>query len=197
MHKLYRVYRYALFLLDRFKYLALLALLAFLISTTVLWFFHPVQANPELRRTLGEIAFCVFGLMFTSNASLPYPGGSVPAQIIFFTLPVLNILGFAAAIAQFSQILFDRDLYNRAQADNADGHVILCGAGRLGREVLKQLDARHDMKNRRDVVIVESGAGVDALDSDLIEREPIIPVVPGNMTHAVTLREAGIDRAAA
>src|SRR5688572_3145694 len=197
MHKLYRVYRYALFLLDRFKYLALLALIVFLISTTVLWFFHPVQADPHLRRTLGEIAFCVFGLMFTSNASLPYPGGSVPAQIVFFTLPVLNILGFAAAIAQFSQILFDRDLYNRAQADNADGHVILCGAGRLGREVLKQLDRRHHMKERRDVVVVENGSGVEALETDLIRREPIIPVVHGNMTHAETLRDAGIARAKA
>ena len=53
------------------------------------------------------------------------------------------------------------------------------------------------MKSRRDVVIVESGAGVDALESDLIEREPIIPVVHGDMTHAVTLRDAGIARAKA
>ena len=33
-----------------------------------------------------------------------------------------------------------------------------------------------------------NGSGVDEVDSDLISREPIIPVVRGNMTHAATLR---------
>jgi voltage-gated potassium channel Kch len=197
MQKLYRLYRYALFLLDRFKYLLLLALIVFVISTAILWLYHPEQNNPATRRGIGEVSFGVFELMFASEPALPYPKGSIASQIVYFALPVLNILGLAAAVAQFSQILFDRGLYNRAQADNADGHVILCGLGRLGREVLKQLDRRHHMKSRRDIVIVESGAGVDALESDLIEREPIIPVVHGDMTHAVTLRDAGIARAKA
>jgi Trk K+ transport system NAD-binding subunit len=197
MQKLYRIYRYALFLLDRFKYLIGLALVVFVIATSVVWVYHPEQANPATRKELSEIAFGVFELMFASEPALPYPKGSIPAQVVFFALPVLNILGLAAAVAQFSQILFDRGLYNRAQADNADGHVILCGLGRLGREVLKQLDRRHHMKSRRDIVIVENGMGVDGLDGDLIEREPIIPVLHGNMTHAATLREAGIARATA
>jgi hypothetical protein len=33
------------------------------------------------------------------------------------------------------------------------------------------------------------------VEGDLIRQEPIIPVVHGDMTHAHTLREAGIDRA--
>jgi voltage-gated potassium channel Kch len=146
---------------------------------------------------MGEVAFGVFELMFASEPALPYPKGSLPSQVVYFALPVLNLLGLAAAVAQFSAILFDRGLYNRAQADHAAGHVILCGLGRLGREVLKQLDQRHHMKRRRDVVIVERGDGVDAADEDLINQEPIIPVVHGDMTHAVTLREAGIGRAVA
>jgi voltage-gated potassium channel Kch len=197
MPKLYRVYRYALFLLDRFKYLILLAVIVFVISTAVIWAFHPDQADPATRKDLGEISFGVFELMFASEPALPYPRGSLPAQIVYFALPVLNILGLAAAVAQFSQILFDRSLYNRAQADHADGHVILCGLGRLGREVLKQLDRRHHMKRRRDIVIVESGSGDEAFEDDLIGQEPIIPVVHGDMTHATTLREAGIRRAVA
>ena len=195
MRKLYRAYRYALFLLERFRYLILLALVAFVVSTTVLYKFHPDQADPATRHDMGEVAFGVFELMFASEPALPYPRRSLPAQIVYFSLPVLNLLGLAAAVAQFSQILFDRGLYNRAQAHHADGHVILCGLGRLGREVLRQLDQRHHMKQRRDVVIVEGGLGVDAADEDLIGQEPIIPVVHGDMTHARTLREAGIDRA--
>jgi voltage-gated potassium channel Kch len=197
MQKLYRVYRYALFLLDRFKYLVLAALVVLVVATSVLYFFHPEQGNPATERGLGEVAFGVFELMFASEPALPYPKGSLAAQIVFFALPVLNILGLAAALAQFSAILFDPGLYNRAQADSADDHVIVCGLGRLGREVLKQLDRRHHLKNRRDIVIVENGSGVDAVDDDLITREPIIPVVHGNMTHAATLRDAGIHRAAA
>jgi voltage-gated potassium channel Kch len=195
--KLYRVYRYALFLLDRFKYLVLAALLVFVVATAVLYAWHPDQARPDTRRDLPEVAFGVFELMFASEPALPYPKGSVPAQLVYFALPVLNVLGLAAAVAQFSQILFDRGLYNRAQADHADGHVIVCGLGRLGREVLKQLDRRHHMKSRRDVVVIDGGDGMDAVEGDLIEQEPIIPVVRGDMTHARTLREAGIGRAVA
>ena len=197
MQKFYRVYRYALFLLDRFKYLVGAAVVTFILATTVFWFLHPDQKDPATHKNLGEIAFGVFELMFASEPALSYPKGSVLAQVIYCALPVLNILGFAAALAQFSQILFDKSLYNRAQADHADGHVIVCGLGRLGREVLKQLDRRHHMKSRRDVVIVEMGDGVEFVESDLITREPIIPVVHGNMTHASTLRDAGIGRATA
>jgi Trk K+ transport system NAD-binding subunit len=197
MQKLYRVYRYALFLLDRFKYLVLAAVVVFVIATSVLMAFHPDQKDPATRRGLVEVAFGVFELMFASEPALPYPKGSVASQVVFFALPVMNILGLAAALAQFSQILFDKSLYNRAQADNADGHVIVCGLGRLGRQVLRQLDKRHHMKSRRDVVVVENGFGEDAIEDDLITREPIIPVVHGNMTHAATLRDAGIARATA
>jgi Trk K+ transport system NAD-binding subunit len=196
-NKLARVYRYALFLVDRFKYLILLALVTFVVSTWVLWLFHPQQHDPATRRSLGEVAFGVFELMFASEPALPYPKGNLPSQFIFFLLPILNILGLAAAFAQFSQILFDRGLYNRAQAENADGHVILCGLGRLGREVLRQLDQRHGMKDRRDIVIVESGHGADALDSEYLRRDPIIPVLHGSMTDPATLKDAGIARAVA
>jgi Trk K+ transport system NAD-binding subunit len=193
--KIYRAYRYTIFLLERFKYLLLLACLTFLVSTAIIYVYHPDQARVDTRHNLGEVSFGVFELMFASEAALPYPRGSVPAQVVYFALPVLNLLGLAAAVAQFSQILFDRGLYNRAQANHADGHVILCGLGRLGREVLKQLDRRHHMKSRRDVVVVEGGLGAEAVEGELIRQEPIIPVVHGDMTHARTLREAGINRA--
>jgi Trk K+ transport system NAD-binding subunit len=197
MHKVYRVYRYALFLLDRFKWLVLLALFTFVVSTWILYRLHPDQADPATRKDVGEVSFGVFELMFASQPALPYPKGNVPSELVFFILPILNILGLAAAIAQMTRILFDRSLYNQAQADSARRHVILCGVGRLGREVLKQLDLRHDMKKRRDIVIVEGGHGVDSLDSEYIRREPIVPVLHGNMIDPQTLRDAGIKRALA
>jgi Trk K+ transport system NAD-binding subunit len=195
--KLYRLYRYARFLFDRFKFLILLAFCVFVVATTILYLCHPDQKSPGTHKDFTEIAFGVFELMFASEPALPYPKGSIPSQVVFFALPVLNLLGLAAAVAQFSQILFDRGLYNRAQADNAAGHVVVCGMGRLGREVLKQLDQRHHMKQRRDIVLVERGSGVEAIEGDLIRQEPIIPVVHGDMTHAGTLLDAGVTRAVA
>jgi Trk K+ transport system NAD-binding subunit len=197
MHRLIRIYRYALFLLDRFKYLILLAVIVFLISALVIYHYHPDQANPETRRGLAEVSFGVFELMFASQPVLEFPRHGLGVQLIYFALPILNILGLAAAVAQFSQILFNRDLYNRAQANNADGHLILCGLGRLGREVLKQLDERYGVKDRRDIVIVELGTGDDALETAYLDREPIIPVLHGNMIDPATLRSAGIERAVA
>lgn len=197
MQRLYRGYRYALFLLGRFRVLILAALVVFLIATSVIYVCHPHQASSDTRMELPEVAFGVFELMFASEPALPYPKGSIPAQITFFVLPVLNILGLAAAIAQFSQILFDRSLYNRAQADHTAGHVVVCGLGRMGREVLKHLDRRHHMKRRRDVIVVDGGAGVDEIEGDLINQEPIIPVIHGDMKQAHTLRAAGINRAVA
>src|SRR5215218_5107441 len=197
MHRLHRIYRYAVFLLDRFKYLLLAAVCAFVVATWVLWARHPDQADARTAKDLPEVAFGVFELMFASQPALPFPKGSPLCQAIFFALPVLNLLGIAAAVAQFSRVMFDKGLYNRAQAGYADRHVILCGLGRLGREVLRQLDARHGVKRLRDVVVVENGAGVERLEGDLIRREPIVPVIEADMTHAQALRDAGIDRAVA
>ena len=84
--KVYRGYRYAVFLLDRFKYLVLLALIAFLVSTAVIYVCHPEQADPATRHGLDEVAFGVFELMFASEPALPYPEGSLPAQVVYFAL---------------------------------------------------------------------------------------------------------------
>lgn len=197
MRRISRLIRYAIFLLGRFKWLALFALIAFVCSTWILFIWHPEQRNPETRRALPEVAFGVFELMFASEPALPYPKGSIVSQIVFFALPVLNLLGLAAAVAQFSQILFDRGLYNRAQANHADGHIILCGIGRLGREVLRQLEQRHHLKERRDVVVVENNSGNEVAELELIRQEPIIPLIKGDMGNARTLEEAGIHRAKA
>jgi hypothetical protein len=101
--------------------------------------------------------FGVFELMFASEPALPYPKGSVVSQVVYCSLPVLTSWASRRRWRSSARCVFDKSLYNLAQADHADGHVILCGLGRLGREVLRQLDRRHDLKGRRDLVIVENG----------------------------------------
>ena len=69
--------------------------------------------------------------------------------------------------------------------DELSGHCIVCGFGRMGRELAEALrDAG------RDCVIVDSDP---ARQQDAMERA--FHVVPGDATHDDTLREAGIARA--
>ncbi|MGH7683879.1 MAG: potassium channel family protein [Vulcanimicrobiaceae bacterium] len=96
---------------------------------------------------------------------------------IFFTLAGYLLEGrlFAA--------VGERRLRGRVRA--LTDHYILCGYGRVGREIAQDL-----VTAKRDIVIVD--VNQESLD-DAIEHGH--PVVRGNAAEIDTLREAGIDRA--
>jgi voltage-gated potassium channel len=64
-------------------------------------------------------------------------------------------------------------------------HFIVCGAGRMGYEAIRELRSE-----KRDIVVIES-------DEDIMQRleSKEIPVVNGDATDDNTLREAGVERA--
>jgi len=106
---------------------------------------------------------------------------------------VLILVGVGTALYTFSAVLevliegHMRDLVRRRRMERAidrmSGHVIVCGWGRVGREVARFL-ANAD----RDVVVVDR-------DVDRLTAVPYA-VVHGDVTDDETLRRAGIDRAA-
>src|SRR6185503_9634589 len=69
--------------------------------------------------------------------------------------------------------------------DRLQGHYIVCGYGRVGRQVVEELAAR----GLRAVVIEPS-------DEVLHEDETTTPLIRGDATDDSALRAAGIDRAA-
>ncbi len=109
-----------------------------------------------------------------------------------FTI-VLVLLGVGTALYTFSQVLeiliegHMRDLVRRRRMERSiarmSGHVIVCGWGRVGREVARFLSASGRM-----VVVIDRSA----------ERLNTVPhpFVQGDVTDDATLEEAGISRAA-
>jgi voltage-gated potassium channel len=109
-----------------------------------------------------------------------------------FTI-ILILVGVGTALYTFSavlEVLFDghmQNLVRRRKMDRdiarMDGHVIVCGWGRVGREV-----ARFLASAGRDVVVVDRDA----------ERLSDVPyaLVQGDVTDDETLHQSGIDRAA-
>ena len=108
-----------------------------------------------------------------------------------FTI-VLILVGVGTALYTFSAVLevliegHMRDLVRRRKMDRdiarMSGHVIVCGWGRVGREVARFL--------------VSAGRQVVVIDHDL-ERVAVVPYasVHGDVTDDETLRQAGIERA--
>ena len=108
-----------------------------------------------------------------------------------FTI-VLILVGVGTALYTFSAVLelliegHMRDLVRRRTMDrniaHMSGHVVVCGWGRVGREV-----ARFLANSGREVVVVDRDAG-------RLESIPF-PFVAGDVTDDATLLEAGIERA--
>ena len=109
-----------------------------------------------------------------------------------FTI-VLILIGVGTALYTFSAVLevliegHMRELVRRRKMERdiaqMSGHVIVCGWGRVGREVARFL--------------VSAGRQVVVIDHDL-ERLAVVPYasVHGDVTDDDTLRQAGIERAA-
>jgi voltage-gated potassium channel len=120
----------------------------------------------------------------------PHPLGSGSKV---FTI-ILILVGVGTALYTFSAVLevliegHMQDLVRRRRMDRniarMDGHVIVCGWGRVGREVGRFL-ANAD----RDVVVVDR-------DPERLREVPYASV-QGDVTDDETLHKAGINRAAA
>src|SRR3974390_1499792 len=110
-----------------------------------------------------------------------------------FTIVVI-LVGVGTALYTFSSVLevliegHMRDLVRRRRMERdisrMAGHVIVCGWGRVGREV-----ARFLASAGRDIVVVDRGAG----RLDLVPYASVL----GDVSEDETLRQAGIDRASA
>jgi len=121
------------------------------------------------------------------NSPRPLDAGSKA-----FTI-VLILVGVGVALYTFSLVLelliegHMRDLVRRRKMERdisrMSGHVIVCGWGRVGREVARSL-----VIAGRDVVVVDR-------DPDRLGEVPYA-VVHGDVTDDETLHQAGIDRAA-
>ncbi|PZC48458.1 MAG: voltage-gated potassium channel [Chloroflexi bacterium] len=99
---------------------------------------------------------------------------------------VLFVMGSAATVIFEGDVRRDWGAWRMTrQIDALRDHVIVCGAGRVGREVVRELAARH-----REFVIVDRRP--ESVGICLAEGWP---VVEGDASNHDVLRQAGADRA--
>ncbi len=108
-----------------------------------------------------------------------------------FTIALI-LVGAATALYTFTvtlELLIDghmRDLFRRRrmqrEIDAMEGHVVICGWGRVGREVARYLD--------------RAGQRIVVVDRDAERLSSVVhPTVSGDVTDDETLLRAGIERA--
>lgn len=120
---------------------------------------------------------------------------SSSGRLFVSVLVVLNIAIVAYALATFSYYVIEGKLFelmerNRMQdrVNALNGHTILCGFGRYGKEI-----ARHLLVHGQDFVVIEEKEN-KTNNGDFEEAD--IAYVIGDATDDAALIEAGINRAA-
>ncbi len=138
-----------------------------------------------------EALYAVFAMMFFESV-LPFPNEWY-LQVFYFAVPILGLGVIADGVLRFGTMLFNKrnrlEAWQVAVASTFRDHVVVCGVGRVGYRVIREL-LRLDV----DVVAVEMSASCAFL-GDVRERG--VPVIAGDARHPQVLRQAGVDRARA
>ncbi len=138
-----------------------------------------------------EAIFIVLAMIFL-QANVPFPDPWY-LQTFFFIMPIIGIAMLSAGAANLGVKLFNRTARGQewevALATMFSDHVIVCGVGKLGYRVTKQL-----LEFGQQVVAIEQDAS--KLFIGLV-RELDVPVIIGNARLRDTLNKAGVERASA
>ena len=113
-------------------------------------------------------------------------------EMFFFLMPVLGIIFLTLGVADFAQLLFQRNTnqqaWEEAMASTYQDHIIVAGVGHLGIRVVRELILLDE-----DVVVIEMDPDNHRLEE---VRNYDIPTIIGDARNAETLRRAGLDEAA-
>lgn len=116
-----------------------------------------------------------------------------PPGRLFTTFLIIVGVGTAAwAISNAAEVMLGQTFWksvqrrrNRDMIEDLTDHHIICGYGRLGRQIIRDLNARGER-----FLVVDWD---DDLEEELLEAD--LPHVTADATSEETLREAGVERA--
>jgi len=126
------------------------------------------------------------------QSSEPFPGDAV-GQLLFFLLPLLGLLVIVQSTLNFGRRVLDKgsrqEAWQVSLATTFSNHVIVCGLGRIGLRVVTRL-----IEASYEVVVVEQ-----SFKSRYVARALAmhVPVIVGDASEALSLRQAGLTRARA
>jgi len=125
--------------------------------------------------------------------SLPTPSGAGVISVLVFAMPLLTLVILGEGVLRVAALYLGRkhhrEEWDRLMANTLSGHIVVCGAGELGRAVLAELVRRDPGAS---VVIVDAHQGVL---EELTVRSPNFHHVHGDMTSRETLHSANVAAA--
>jgi len=138
--------------------------------------------------------YLVNALYMARLESAPSSGASCLPSILVFVMPVLTVLILGEGVLRLAAVYLGRKQHRqeweKLMAGTLSGHIVLCGAGELGRALLAELLGR---RPKTEIVVVD-------LHRDVIEElgvsAPELHHILGDMTDLETLRAANVGSAA-
>jgi len=155
--------------------------------------FHSRYVHPDtgLGLSWGEALYATFMLVFL-EVQLPLPADP-SLRVLFFVIPICGVVVAAEGIIRFSVALFNRrerkEAWELAIASTYRDHIVVCGLGRIGFRVVKEL-----LRLGEDIVGIEQDP-----DNPFLEeiRDLRVPVLMGSARMRDMLEKASVQDASA
>jgi Trk K+ transport system NAD-binding subunit len=153
-----------------------------------LFYRHPqTEQSPSLIQALHH----TFALIFF-EITLPFPGPHQwYLQILYFVVPVLGLAVVVDGLLRFGTALLNKQARGQkwqvAMASTYKNHIIVCGMGKVGYRVTRQL-----LDFGREVVGIESDPQGRFVEK---ARALEIPLIIANARRSENLIKAGVERA--
>ena len=168
---------------------ALILFIALIFGGALLFYFFYTDPYTGQRINFSEALYGTFALLFFQG-SLEYPHQGF-IQILYFIIPILGLVVVADGVIRFGVALTNKQergqKWQTAMASTYNGHVIICGMGKVGFRVALEL-----IKLNRDVVAIEANPEGRFLEKT---RALGIPVILADARRSENLLKAGVDRA--
>ncbi len=155
---------------------------------------HALYRYPDTGQPLGwaESLHAALKLIFLETV-LPFPDGPLLLQILFTVVPFVGLAVVADSILRFGVALFNRrerkEAWQVAVASTYRDHVVVCGLGKVGYRVVKEL-----LRLGEEVVGIEK-AGQSPFLAKLDQLG--VPVLRGDARQREMLEKAGVRVASA
>jgi voltage-gated potassium channel len=174
------------FRVSLFSFVALL-----LIGGLMLHWFY-VEPGTERQLDYIEAVYGVFTLIFF-QPGIPFPQHGLLPRLLFFAVPTIGLAIIADGLVRFGMALFNKQArgegWQMALASTYRNHIIVCGLGKVGYRVVKQL-----LELGEDVVgieVQEQGRFVEAV------RDLKVPVLIADAREGDILDKANVRQASA
>jgi len=177
-------------LLREFRYTLLLFAALMLVGTISFWLLYE-SPNAGQRVSIVRALYNTFGLVFF-QPSLEFPS-HLWLELLYFVIPVIGLGVLADGVLRFGVMLFNKharkEEWQMALASTYRNHVIVCGMGKVGYRVVRQL-----LDFGEQVVGVEHNA-----DRPFVNplRQMDVPVIIADARQREVLVQAGVEHASA